>query len=134
MTAFRKPRRVTVPPKPRVPPKPPSPPKPTKPKPTAPKPDVDAPTKPRSSGFSPAGMVGGLATAGLGLAPMLLGANPLRLAGGLADALGLDDLADNITDFLGDITGFNYLKENPLVAVGLAGGVGFIGLKFLRVI
>ena len=132
MTVWRKPR-VTVPSKPRVPPKPPSP--PPKPKPTVPHHDApDVPTKPRSSGFSPAGMVGGLATAGLGLAPMLLGSNPLRLAGGLADALGLDDLADNITDFLGDITGFNYLKEHPLVAVGIAGGVGFVGLKFLRVL
>lgn len=127
MVSFRRPR-ITVPPKPTIPPKPPALPKP---KPTAP--NVPDPVRPRTSGFSPAGLTT-LAGAGAGLLPFLGGANPLRLAGGLSDALGLDDLAGNITDFLGDITGFNYLKENPLVAVGLAGAVGFVGLKFLRVL
>jgi hypothetical protein len=142
MAIFSRPRRLPTPAKPPTPPKPsaPKPPiaKPPAPKPPAPKPKPTAPavpdpTKPRTSGFSPAGLTT-LAGAGAGLLPFLAGANPLRLAGGLSDALGLDELAGNVTDFLGDITGFNYLKENPLVAVGLTGVVGFVGLKFLRVI
>lgn len=130
--AYRRPRvNPPPPPKPPTPPKPPSvPPKPTiPPKATAP----DTPNAPRSSGFSPVGMVGGLATAGLGIGSAFMG-GPLGLASGLADALNLDELGNTITDFLGDITGFNYLKENPLVAVGVVGGVSYVGLKFLRVI
>lgn len=125
MARYTRPRPV-APPKP--PPKPPAPPAPPKP-PTKPPAPLTPPTAPRSSGFSPAGLAGGLGAAGLGLGSAFMG-GPLALA----DALGLDDLMDNITDFLGDITGINYLMENPLVAAGIAGGVGFIGLKFLRVI
>jgi hypothetical protein len=134
MPLWRRPTKPpTPPPKPKPPPTPPSP--PPKPKPTTkPDADVDTPNAPRSSGFSPAGIVGGVGGLGLALAPALLGVNPLNLAGNLADALGLDDLADGVLDFLGDITGINYLRENPLVAVGVVGGVSYVGLRFLRIL